>query len=350
MLLARKLKLHIGPILVAIGLILLTAVWHALDSMSNGRLVSGSSLPGLVTGSIAAAIILFELLLWPRKKLRRWKLFPTRFWLSAHIWLGLATGPLAFIHSGYRFGGKFSTTLMCLLLFVIASGVYGWVLQMVIPKWMLGNLPQETILSQIDDVLIQSALDARRILTVAFGEKPKSSESRIGKLVNLDKASAAMLGSSTIQDADGEKIGIVVGAFQRRGDMRTHITEQNSAEFNQADANEIWRQYVAVIEPHLLAGIRHPLVDIQTLSASAKSPIRTPQKMIDWFVFLRDSCSESSTSIVGQLQRLCEQRHQFDAQRRAHAWLHGWIAVHAGVSVLLGILLVTHIILALKFM
>ncbi len=350
MLLARKLRLHIGPILLAISLIASTALWHALVSKSNGRLASGSSLPGLVTGTVAAAIILFELLLWPRKKLRRWKFFPTRFWLAAHIWLGLATGPLALIHSGYRIGGTFSTTLMCLLFFVLVSGVYGWVLQSLIPKWMLGNLPQETILSQIDEILIQSVLDARRILTVTFGEKPKSDQNDMRKLVNLDQASAAMQGLRSVKHADGETTAIIVGARQNRGDPRSHFAELNVTDFNANDAKEVWRQYAAVIEPHLLEGVRHPYVDSSTLQTSTVSPIRTPQKLIDWFSLFRMSCSESSSPILDKLQELCEQRHQFDAQRRAHAWLHGWIAVHAGVSVMLGALLVTHIILALKFM
>ncbi|MCY2979888.1 MAG: hypothetical protein NTU79_14570 [Planctomycetota bacterium] len=345
-LLVRKLRIHIGPLLLAVILVLGLAVWQLWASRSSGTIVTGSSLPGLVAGSLAASIIFFELLLWPRKRLRRFKLFPTKFWLSAHLWLGLSTGPLAFIHSGYRFGGTFSTTLMCLLLFVLASGTYGWIMQIIIPKWMLGNLPFETIGSQIDDVSIQSALDARRMLTVAFGPKPVG----LTKLANLDEISAKMRGSSMVRDQDGQVRQIVVGAIQRRGDHRSLLKMENTEmEFNPLDGSEVWRQYASVIEPFLLRGI--PLSKDKTNARSNRlSPLRTPRKANDWFGLLRESCSLNAGTILESLEQLCEQRHQFNAQRRAQAWLHGWIAIHAGVSVMLGVLLITHIVLALKYL
>jgi hypothetical protein len=345
-LLIRKLKLHLGSILLAIFLVVGGAIWQAWYSQSSGRTASGSSVPGLVTGGVAAAIILFELLLWPRKKFRRWKLFPTKYWMVAHIWLGLATGPLAFIHAGYRFGGTFSTTLMCLLLFVLVSGIYGWIIQTVLPKWMLGNLPYETIANQIDDVSVQAALNARRMLTVAYGPKPEG----LRKLPNLDSLSAQMGGAVTVQDGDTEIKAIVIGAVQRRDSNRSRIEIDTDGEFNADDGKELWRQYAAVIEPFMLGGIAHSKLEASSNQTGVESPVRTRQKSVDWFRLLRDSCSSTAQPIVDRLEDLTVQRLQYDAQRRAQAWLHGWIAFHASVSVVLGVLLVTHIVLALKYM
>ncbi len=327
-------------------LVLLSGFWHAWYSSNSGRFASGSSLPGLVIGSVAAGIILFELLLWPRKKLRRFKLFPTKYWMVAHIWFGLATGPLAFIHAGYRFGGIFSSTLMVLLLFVLVSGIYGWVMQMVIPKWMLGNLPYETIACQIDDVSVQAALNARRMLTVAYGPKPDG----LKKLPNLDSLSIKMSGAVTVPDGRKEVRAIVIGAVQRRDSNRSRIAIDVDNEFNADDGKELWKQYAAVIEPFVLEGISLSEEEGTRLQAGDNSPVKTRQKSVDWFSLLRDSCSATARPIVDQLEDLTVQRLQYDAQRRAHAWLHGWIAFHASVSVLLGVLLVTHIILALKYM
>jgi len=345
-LLIRKLKLHLGSIVLASLLVLGGAIWHAFYSYSSGRIASGSSLPGLTVGGIAAAIILFELLLWPRKKLRRWKLFPTKFWMVAHIWLGLATGPLAFIHSGYRLGGTFTTVLMCLLLFVLASGIYGWVMQMIIPKWMLGNLPYETIACQIDDVSIQSALNARRMLTVAFGPKPAG----LRKLANLDSVSAKMNGAVASTDGTKQVKAIVIGATQRRDSSRSRIEIDTESEFNANDGRELWRQYAAVIEPFILEGISRSGGEAILGKSGSQSPVRNRQKSVDWFSLLRESCSATALPIVDRLEELAVQRLQYDAQRRAHAWLHGWIAFHASVSVVLGVLLITHIILALRYM
>jgi epoxyqueuosine reductase QueG len=100
-----------------------------------------------------------------------------------------------------------------------------------------------------------------------------------------------------------------------------------------------------VIEPFLLRNI------VGANSQNPKqSPVRTLQKTQDWFKNLRESCSASAGPILDTLQGTVEQRLQFDAQKMAHAWLHRWIAFHAGISVTLGVLLVVHIYMSLRYM
>ncbi len=348
MLIVRKMHLHYGPIALASLLIILGGVWQFWTA-SKDTSVSGSTLPGLVVGSVAAGIILFELLLWPRKRLRKYKLGRTKFWVAYHLWLGLACGPLAFIHSGFRFGGAFSTILMILLLLVLASGVFGWIMQVVIPRWMLGNLPQETILNQIDDVSLLSALENRQMLTVALGGKPPNT----GKLVMLEDQLAALRSGGSLPsmnltrqaESHNTSNAIIVGAMQRRDPQRVSISNDLADDLTPADRAEIWKQYTLVIEPFLLRNV----VSSGTQSVK-RSPIRTLQKTQDWFKNLRESCSASAGPILDSLQGSVEQRLQFDAQRMAHAWLHRWIAFHAGISVTLGVLLIVHIIQSLRYM
>jgi hypothetical protein len=342
------MHLHYGPIALASILIVLGAIWQ-FWTKPEGSTVSGSSLPGLVIGSIAAGIILFELMLWPRKRLRKYKLGRTKFWVAYHLWLGLACGPLAFIHSGFRFGGTFSTILMVLLLLVLGSGVFGWIMQMVIPRWMLGNLPQETIPSQIDDVSLLSALESRQMLTVALGGKPPNT----GKLVVLEEQLATLRTGGSLPSMElteqfqshNNSNAIIVGAMQRRDPQRVSISKDLSDDLTSADRAEIWKQYTLVIEPFLLRNI------VGANSQNPKqSPVRTLQKTQDWFKNLRESCSASAGPILDTLQGTVEQRLQFDAQKMAHAWLHRWIAFHAGISVTLGVLLVVHIYMSLRYM
>jgi len=256
----------------------------------------------------------------------------------------LATGPLAYIHAGYRFGGTFTSFLMWLLLFVLASGVYGWIMQIVIPRWMLGNLPSETITAQIDDVLIQNSLDARRMLTVAYGPKPEG----LTKLTNLNEQSTSYKGNRTVRDpATGEYQQIVVGAVQRRGPQRGRSAMNTIQEVDPADARIVWNEFAALVEPFLLRSIPGLLVPAKK---TEQEKLRTRQKTIEYFSLLRESCSASSASILDRLEELCEKRHQFDVQRKAQAWLHSWIAVHASASIILGVLLLTHIILAIRYM
>lgn len=345
MLLVEKLKLHLGPIVLSVVLVVLATLWQFWESHQAGRWVSGSSLSGLVVGSVAALIILFEVLLWPRKKLRRFKLFPTRYWMSAHLWLGLATGPLAWIHSGYRFGGNFSSLLMWLLLFVIASGVYGWIMQVLVPRWMLRNLPQETILNQIEDVSVLTALESRQVLTVALGPKPPN----LKKLANLDDLATKIQSPRVSRDASGERKAIIVGAVQRRELGRTLSAEEMQFELREEDSREIWRQYAAVIEPFLLRSDQtaNALYSDGMTLGTAKF---TQQQWNDWFDVLKGSCSVQASSLIDKLKLSVEKRLQFDSQRRAHRWLHGWVILHASVSIMLCILLLAHIVLALRYM
>jgi hypothetical protein len=342
--LGRDLRLHFTLAGLALILILSGAVWYWIASVQANRWVGGGSTIGLVLGSIAAFIILFELLLWPRKRLRRHRLGPTRYWLAAHLWFGLATGPLAFLHAGFRFGGSFTTTLMCLLLFVLGSGIYGWIMQVVIPRWMLGNLPDETIHGQIDDVSVQNALDARRMLTVAFGPKPEG----LTKLANLDDAASMLLGQRTRRNATTQEYEqIVVGALQRRGTVRGRSVVDGELEVDVADSRVLWREYAAVVDPYLLrgiVGIKSPAPRNETTN------LQTKQESLEYFNLLRGSCDSGSEKIIDHLERLCDQRRQFDSQKVAHRWLHGWIAVHASASIILGVLLIAHIVLAIRYM
>jgi hypothetical protein len=183
------------------------------------------------------------------------------------------------------------------------------------------------------------------MITVAYGTKPDG----LAKLVNLDVASATMQGASMLRDATGSVKQIIVGAIQRRGDSKMAMQLESGDELNPADGKEVWRQYASVIEPFLLRGISESGSEVRKYDLRS-SPICSPQKTSEWFRLFRESCSPSATAVLTQLQSLCEQRHQFDTQRRAQAWLHGWIAFHAGVSILLGVLLITHIVLALRYL
>jgi hypothetical protein len=344
-LLKKNLKLHAITGGLAVAIVVLGLVWYLAASNAAERWVGGSSVVGLALGTIAALIIGFELLLWPRKKFRKHKLGPTRYWLVGHLWFGLATGPLAFIHAGFQFGGLFTSCLLWLLFFVLASGVYGWVMQVIIPKWMLGSLPSETITAQIDDVAVQNALDARRMITVAYGAKPEG----LTKLTNLDEMSQSFRGTRTVRDPSGAVSRIVVGAVQRRGAPRPRSTLTSVQEFDPVDGRVVWKEYAAVIDPFLL----HDISELPSAGKRAKIEIdklRTQQHTEVFFSLLRQSCSASAEPVLEKLRSYCNERHQLDQQRRYQKWLHYWIAIHASASVLLGVLLVAHIFLSLRYL
>ena len=64
----------------------------------------------------------------------------------------------------------------------------------------------------------------------------------------------------------------------------------------------------------------------------------------------RLACAPRPIPVVDRLADLCEQRRQFDLQARLHNWLHAWLGVHVALSVALVLLMVVHIVLALKYL
>jgi len=167
---------HIGWIAFVVLASAAAIVWYIQHGQAIGRLPGGASLPGLTFGVVAALIMLFELLLWPRKLLRRWRLGSAKSWLRAHIWLGLFTVPLVLLHSGFHWGGTLSTLLAWLFIVVIASGIFGLAMQQWLPRLMLSDLPAETIASQIDHVSETLHVQAAARVGALCGEEAPQAE------------------------------------------------------------------------------------------------------------------------------------------------------------------------------
>src|SRR5437016_6235342 len=65
---------HVPWIAACLIVTALSICWFALACVGQSAYPSGSSLPGFTFGVIGGAICLFEFLLWPRKKLRTWRI------------------------------------------------------------------------------------------------------------------------------------------------------------------------------------------------------------------------------------------------------------------------------------
>ena len=157
---------------VAVTLVVGSAAWYAAEAVAAGRLPTGGSRVGLALGVVAALIIGFEMLLWPRKRFLRTRtrrLGRTQTWLKAHIWLGLACGPLAVLHAGFRLGGSLAATLMLVLGVVLASGVWGLILQHLIPRLLKDRVPDEVPAAEAERIVAHHTAGFARRLEVARG-------------------------------------------------------------------------------------------------------------------------------------------------------------------------------------
>src|SRR5262245_16421945 len=110
---------------------------------------SGGTLPGMIYGILGSAAMLFAGLLSARKQVPTWRLGRAQTWLRGHIWLGLLSVPLILFHSGFRWGGRLEQVLWWLLALIVLSGLFGLVLQQVLPRLLTWLVPLETIYEQI---------------------------------------------------------------------------------------------------------------------------------------------------------------------------------------------------------
>ncbi|HVK12272.1 MAG TPA: hypothetical protein VM597_26200, partial [Gemmataceae bacterium] len=80
----------------------------------------------------------------------------------------------------------------------------------------------------------------------------------------------------------------------------------------------------------------------------SKSPLASASQaavvFADW-----QARQPAAAEAVRRLREMCDRRRRYDEQARIHWWLHNWVAVHVPLSVALCVLLVVHIVTALKY-
>ncbi len=290
-----------------------------------GSLPGGSSRVGLACGIVAGLIIVFELLLWPRKRVRSWRVGSAQAWLRAHIWLGLLAVPLVLLHARLLFiGGLLNQALMVVFAIVIASGIWGLVLQQYLPRALLEHVPAETIYDQIEHVSRQQCRDA-------WGLVDASCE---------PDGTAGGHGHGTEEELpapEEESDHAVITGFRSMTGIQGRVVETLAVYAVIPGTAEIRRRFTADIRPYLLAGRR------------SGSALDSPTNAARFFASLRGDAPPEAGWLIDHLEQACACRRQFDLQARLHRWLHGWILVHLPLSVLLGVLLAVHVPVALLY-
>lgn len=294
------------------------AAWYVYEAGNSSTWPGGSSRVGFWCGVALGVICLFEFFLWVRKKyLRVWRIGRAQTWLRAHIWLGLLCVPLLLCHSGFRLGGPLAATLFVLLVAIVLSGIVGLVLQQVLPKRMLDDLPAETIYSQIEGLSRQLEAEAEDLVATVCGLD--SAESEEGPPRTTD-AGFVVVGAV-------RQVGLIAGrsTATRAVDRRIPGTEPLA---------EFFRREIA---PFLRSG------------ADGGSPLLHPGRARTLFQNLRAKVPLPAHGHVDTLESFCDQRRQWIRQGRAHLWLHAWLWIHFPLSVALILLMVVHVFVALKY-
>lgn len=298
------------------------AAWFVLAGLDQHAWPGGSSLPGFTFGVVGGLIILFEMLLWWKKKVRVWRIGRAQAWMRAHIWLGLLCVPLLIFHSGFRLGGTLSTVLMAFLVVVVASGIWGLALQQTLPRHLLDDVPAETIYSQIPALTGLLAAEAEHLVLATCGP-----------------VAGAAPPPLTMPDPSGVTAGahVVIGAVRTVGRVQGKVLETRAVAMPVPDSEPLRAFYRSTVAPFLQNG------------SSARSPLRIPNRAAAMFQDLRTKVAPAAHPAVAALEGLCDQRRQWDHQRRVHFWLHSWLWIHFPLSVALLMLMFLHVWVALRY-
>jgi hypothetical protein len=314
-----------------LGMVFATAaalVWYGIHGYGTGswNWPSGASPPGFAFGVLGGGIILFEMLLWPRKAWwRGWRLGRTKWWMTAHIWLGLLAVPLLLLHGACHFDLTRSTlaaVLLWLLVIVAGSGSLGLVIQNVVPRLMLENVPAETIYSQIGHILGQHREEAERLVAVTCGRAP-----------------FRLAGAGGVPEENSEELSsyVSLGTVRQVGRVQGKVVQAGIEAVWVPESDALLKFYQDQVEPYLRA------------NSGTKLSLGSPQQAAALFRNLKTRLRAEAHPVVDRLAGLCDQRRQFDLQARLHTWLHAWLGVHVALSVALVLLMFVHIVLALKY-
>lgn len=274
---------------------------------------SGGSWPGLIYGGVGLALMLYAGVLGARRKVPTWRLGRGTTWMKGHIWLGLLSFPLILFHSGFQMGGALTQVLMGLFSVVVLSGIFGVVLQQLLPRLMLIQVPLETIYEQIDSVVSQLEAEADGLVAAACGPLP----------VLAHAPPAAPRGGG----------GLAPGEFTHRPTPRPRLPSVGLVPGS------------ALLKDLYLQEIRAFLA--RQLPRDGR--LATPANASLLFRHLRTILPPPLHETANELEAICAERRELAQQKRLHHWLHGWLLIHVPLSMALLLLSLAHAVIALRY-
>ena len=282
---------------------------------ATGRLngPSGGSWPGLTFGVVGFALMLYAGALGARRKVPTWRVGRATTWMKGHLWLGLFSYLLILYHAGFGWGGTLTLALMVLFTIVIASGIYGVILQQFMPRLMMDRLPLETVYEQIDAIVGQLRGEADALVGSVAGPLP------VAELTPPDHRRGGG--------------GLAPGEALTRGPRPRSAAVLPPP----SEATPLRDAYVREIRTYL------------SLDVPRNRRLGRRREREALFAHLRTMLPTPFHEALDELNAICEERRQLALQKRMHHWLHGWLLVHAPLSMALLLLAAVHAIISIRY-
>jgi len=142
-------KTHIRWGMISAGVLVVATGGYFIYASQAISGPSGGSVIGLLYGIAASLMMIFAGLLAVRSRFPTVRCGSAQFWLRGHLWLGALSFVFALFHCNFRFGSTLESTLLIVFIVVVASGVYGLVLQQFLPRLLSSLVPLETFNQQV---------------------------------------------------------------------------------------------------------------------------------------------------------------------------------------------------------
>jgi hypothetical protein len=261
-------------------------VW--LDRRTPGGLRGGSP-AGLWYGVAGSALMIYAGLLSAHRLFPAWWWLGMRkTWLRGHLWLGSLSVVLIACHAHGELGGGLEIALWLVLAGIILTGVYGLVLQQVLPGMLARRFPDEAPYGQIPHLCREMRNEADDLVE------------------EIAPAVAVKAGDE--------------GAARFATEMRTFYTEQ--------------------MRPFLAA------------PAPRRSPLLSDLRSETFFSALRRRLGsrggDVAANALDRLEELARDRRKLAEQEHMYRWLHAWLLLHVPLSAALLVLGVVHAVVALR--
>jgi hypothetical protein len=151
---------------VAVG-VAAVGLYMWLDRSTPGGLTGGSTV-GLWYGVAGSALMIYAGLLSAHRLFPAWWWLGMRkTWLRGHLWLGSLSVVLILCHAHGHWGGPLEIALWAVLAGIILTGVYGLVLQQVLPGMIARRFPDEAPYGQIPHLCRQFRIEADELVEQA---------------------------------------------------------------------------------------------------------------------------------------------------------------------------------------
>ncbi|MDQ6652362.1 MAG: cyclic nucleotide-binding domain-containing protein [Acidobacteriota bacterium] len=126
---------HLGGVLAIIAVTWAT-IWAARRYTLDGHLAGTWLTVRWITGLLGLGGIAVVMAYPGRKQIYKRRAGPLRYWMLAHVYLGLIAGVVLLLHGGHASGGLLTSSLMVSFDLVIASGVFGIGCYLIVPRIM----------------------------------------------------------------------------------------------------------------------------------------------------------------------------------------------------------------------